>query len=136
VHEKCPRLNGIFGHPDPAVCHLFYQCIDGVPTEQVCQGGLVWSPKTGSCSWAADSGRDTTICKREEKTSSGFQCPPGGSIGVHTRHEDPESCESFYLCLNGVDARIQGCDRESGFVYNDATKQCGPASDLPKDHDW
>jgi len=135
VHESCPRMNGIYAHPDPTKCHLFSTCVDGAPTEQSCPPGLIWSEKTGACSWPSESGRDNSVCKREEKLEGGFECPPGGSQGVHTRHENPLACDTFYLCLNGIEPRIQGCDKDSGFVFNDATKLCEAPSSLPKDHD-
>jgi len=134
VHPNCPRLNGIFAHPDPTKCHVFSSCKDGVPTEITCSGGLVWSPRTGTCTWETSAHRDMTICKRNEKLDSGFTCPPGGAVGKHTRHVNPLACDSFYLCLNGIDPRLQGCDKASGFVYNEVTEQCEDPSSLPTDH--
>merc|ERR1712228_871001 len=46
--DLCPRLNGFYAHPDPAVCHIFYACVDGEATEY-----------TGTCNWPKDTERKT-----------------------------------------------------------------------------
>lgn len=61
---KCPRLNGFFGHPNPRICHIFYNCIDGKANENTCPAGLVFDVRTGVCTWPAAAGR--TDCLREE----------------------------------------------------------------------
>ena len=66
-------MNGIYAHPDPTKCHLFSTCVDGAPTEQSCPPGLIWSEKTGACSWPSESGRDNSVCKREESKSPSLQ---------------------------------------------------------------
>lgn len=50
--EFCPRKNGFFSHPDPAICNIFYSCINGEELEMNCMGGLHFDEKTGNCAWA------------------------------------------------------------------------------------
>ena len=68
-------------------------------------------------------------------TSSGFKCPdvsasPAGVLDPHPKYADPEDCAKFYICLNGVSPRAQGC--ELGLVYNDITKQCDGPENVPE----
>lgn len=35
TNEKCPRKNGFFAHPNPQVCNVFYNCIDGDVSEVI-----------------------------------------------------------------------------------------------------
>merc|ERR1711936_651855 len=35
-NDLCPRLNGFYAHPDPAVCNIFYACVEGVAEEYTC----------------------------------------------------------------------------------------------------
>jgi hypothetical protein len=56
-NQHCPRKNGYFAHPDPSVCHLFYNCIDGEFTEVPCTPGLHFDEYQGTCVWPESSGR-------------------------------------------------------------------------------
>merc|ERR1712241_976541 len=48
--DLCPRLNGFYAHPDPAVCTKFYSCLNGVtPRAQGCELGLVYNDITKQC---------------------------------------------------------------------------------------
>ena len=58
---------------------------------------------------------------------NGFTCPEAqaGAAGFsdpHPKYADPDDCAKFYICLNGISPRAQGC--ELGLVYNTLTKQC------------
>jgi len=46
---KCPPSNGAFTkHPNPDDCGKFYLCISGIPRDQTCVAGLVFSYGTGN----------------------------------------------------------------------------------------
>lgn len=68
----------------------------------------------------------------------GFRCPDldiegKGSFGVvdpHPKYADPTDCAKFYICLNGVSPRIQGC--EKGLVFNTETNECDSAENVPE----
>lgn len=49
--NHCPRLNGYFQHEEPNVCNKFYYCVDGQFNLITCPDGLVYSERTGICSW-------------------------------------------------------------------------------------
>merc|ERR1711953_1560869 len=95
--DLCPRLNGFYAHPDPAVCTKFYSCVEGDAEEYTCSPGLWFDDYKGVCNW-------------------------------------PEDCAKFYICLNGVTPRAQGC--ELGLVYNDITKQCDGPENVPECKDY
>ena len=63
----------------------------------------------------------------ESNTVNGFTCPEvkASDLGVsdpHPKYADPDDCAKFYICLNGISPRAQGC--ELGLVYNTITRQC------------
>ena len=55
--DLCPRLNGFYAHPDPAVCTKFYSCIEGAAEEYTCSPGLWFDDYKGVCNWPEDSER-------------------------------------------------------------------------------
>ena len=67
---------------------------------------------------------------------SGFTCPERGeaeAFGVldpHPKYADPADCAKFYICLNGVTPREQGC--ELGLVFNTVTAQCDSPDNVPE----
>ena len=67
-------------------------------------------------------------------TVNGFKCPDqtleAGILDPHPKYADAEDCAKFYICLNGVSPRAQGC--ELGLVYNDVTKQCDGPENVPE----
>lgn len=69
-------------------------------------------------------------------TDSGFKCPkvePVDGFGLsdpHPKYADPDDCAKFYICLNGISPRAQGC--ELGLVYNTVTKQCDSPENVPE----
>lgn len=72
-------------------------------------------------------------------TDNGFKCPEqtpdqiADTLGLsdpHPKYADPEDCAKFYICLNGVSPRSQGC--ELGLVYNTLTKQCDSPENVPE----
>lgn len=54
----CPRRNGFFAHPDPAVCNIFYNCIEGEHTEITCTAGLHFDEYSGTCVWPDSAQRE------------------------------------------------------------------------------
>uniref|UniRef100_A0A336M821 CSON011781 protein n=1 Tax=Culicoides sonorensis TaxID=179676 RepID=A0A336M821_CULSO len=124
-NANCPRKNGFFAHPDPKVCNVFYNCIEGEFTELPCTAGLHFDEYSGTCVWPAEAGR--TGCDTEsKKEASGFSCPgkqgndENGQADAHPKYPHPTDCQRFYVCLNGVEARDLGC--MAGEVYNEETK--------------
>ena len=61
--DLCPRLNGFYSHPDPAVCHIFYACVDGQAEEYTCSSGLWFDEYSGVCNWPETT--DRKDCKAE-----------------------------------------------------------------------
>jgi len=129
--DLCPRLNGFYSHPDPAVCHIFYACLDGQAEEYTCSSGLWFDEYSGVCNWPEVT--DRTECKAssynlETADGEGFQCPEQGpaddfsGYDPHPKYADANDCAKFYICLNGISPREQGC--ELGLVYNELSKQC------------
>ena len=70
------------------------------------------------------------------ETADGFQCPSNaptdefGQFDPHPKYADPNDCAKFYVCLNGISPREQGC--ELGLVYNELTKQCDAPENVPE----
>ena len=71
-----------------------------------------------------------------ETLESGFKCAASSqtdAFGVsdpHPKFADPSDCAKFYICLNGVTPREQGC--ELGLVFNDVTAQCDSPDNVPE----
>lgn len=57
-NKLCPRKNGFFAHPNPSVCNVFYNCIQGDATEITCTAGLHFDEYSGTCVWPASAGRE------------------------------------------------------------------------------
>ena len=70
------------------------------------------------------------------ETADGFQCPASaptdefGQYDPHPKYADPNDCAKFFICLNGISPREQGC--ELGLVYNEFTKQCDAPENVPE----
>ena len=78
----------------------------------------------------------TLLCLTALETTDGFQCPSNaptdefGQFDPHPKYADPNDCAKFYVCLNGISPREQGC--ELGLVYNELTKQCDAPENVPE----
>merc|ERR1712008_510566 len=57
-----------------------------------------------------------------------------GLSDPHPKHPDPSDCAKFYICLNGVTPREQGC--ELGLVYNENTQSCDSPKNVPECKDY
>lgn len=70
-----------------------------------------------------------------EKLKDGFSCPkepPQDSRGqavAHPVYAHPQDCQKFYVCLNGITPREQGCS--IGEVYNEETQKCDSPENVP-----
>lgn len=134
-NDLCPRLNGFYAHPDEGVCNIFFACVEGVAEEYTCSPGLWFDEYEGVCNWPGET--DRKKCRTEnEALESGFQCPASPEVdafGVsdpHPKYADPADCAKFYICLNGVTPREQGC--ELGLVFNTVSNQCDSPANVPE----
>ena len=71
-NDLCPRLNGFYAHPDPAICNVFYACVDGKPEEYVCSPGLWFDEYKGVCNWPAETDRQN--CQAGKLSGKHFYC--------------------------------------------------------------
>ncbi|XP_046609393.1 protein obstructor-E-like [Neodiprion virginianus] len=137
--KNCPRRNGFFAHPDPSVCDVFYNCIDGESIKIPCTTGLHFDEYTGTCVWPDSAGRQG-CGKVGNKLADGFECPKevqhdNRDMPVdHPKYAHPEDCQKFYICLSGVTPREQGCSE--GTVYNDVLQKCDDPKNVPGCEDW
>lgn len=110
----CPRANGYFAHPDPAVCNAFHFCEGGKANLVDCPGGLIFTTEKGECDWPANTNRQG--CSTEDKTKP--KCPKGASSPFEQpRYPDPEDCQKFFICING-DMRHSGCTEAPELIFN------------------
>jgi len=138
-NANCPRRNGFFAHPDPKICNVFFNCIEGEATELPCTAGLHFDEFSGTCVWPDAAGRQG--CDSESQTTKdGFTCPKksqvddNGQAVAHPKFPHPSDCQRFYVCLNGVEARDLGC--QTGEVYNEETQRCDAPENVPGCEDW
>lgn len=117
---RCPRQNGYFPDPDPKVCDRFYFCVDGVANAITCPASLVFDPNRGQCAFGDQVKRKG--CSSEDLYN--FKCPPKdpGNRHEHPRFPDPTDCQFFYICIDSLDARRNGCT--VGLVFNEETLAC------------
>jgi len=139
--DLCPRLNGWYSHPDPGVCHIFYACENGVALEYTCSSGLWFDEFRGICNWPENTDRqDCKPASYALETESGFTCPERpdadefGQYDPHPKYSDPLDCAKFFICLNNVSPREQGC--EVGLVYDEVTQQCTSPEQVPECKDY
>jgi hypothetical protein len=73
----------------------------------------------------------------QETLDSGFKCPDKSdnkdSFDIsdpHPKYPDPADCAKFYICLNGVSPRAQGC--ELGLVFNTLSLSCDSPENVPE----
>ncbi|KAK3867377.1 hypothetical protein Pcinc_027156 [Petrolisthes cinctipes] len=124
----CPRQNGYFFHEDTNVCDKFYFCNAGTANLINCPEGLVFYSKTNNCVWP-------DVANREGCSASGvvqFDCPKvGKDIAVsHPRYADPDDCQYFYVCIDGINPRRNGC--AFGHVYSHDIQSCTDPKDVPE----
>jgi hypothetical protein len=139
-NDLCPRLNGFYAHPDPGVCTVFYACVEGAAEEYTCSPGLYFDEFRGVCNWPQETERTNCQSGALHALASGFTCPeltPKDAFGIadpHPKFSDSSDCAKFYICLNGVTPREQGC--ELGLVYNEQTQACDSPKNVPECKDY
>ncbi|KAI4472300.1 hypothetical protein M0802_016962 [Mischocyttarus mexicanus] len=137
--KKCPRRNGFFAHPEPSVCNVFFNCIDGEAIEITCTTGLHFDEYSGTCVWPDSAGREGCGAV-DKKLKDGFECPKENQLDSrgmaidHPKFAHPDDCQKFYVCLNGVTPREQGCS--DGTVYNEEQQRCDAPENVPGCEDW
>lgn len=135
----CPRRNGFFADPDPTICNIFYNCIEGEATKTKCTVGLHFDEYSGTCVWPDSAGRKGCVSD-DHKLKDGFSCPTepkldaSGQVVAHPKYPHPSDCQKFYVCLNGKDPRDLGC--QVGEVYNEETERCDAPENVPGCEDW
>uniref|UniRef100_A0A182W552 Chitin-binding type-2 domain-containing protein n=1 Tax=Anopheles minimus TaxID=112268 RepID=A0A182W552_9DIPT len=137
----CPRQNGFFPHPDPSICNIFYNCVNGRELEMTCVAGLHFYQPTGTCVWPDMANRQGCGSNANKKLNDGFQCPKdarkmdkNGQIITHPNYPHPDDCQRFYICLNGIEPRQGTC--EEGMVYNEDLQRCDDPENVPGCEDW
>lgn len=65
-----------------------------------------------------------------------FSCPKVDEATgqTHPRYADAEDCQFFYVCINGLTPRRNGC--KLGQAFDDVTKRCDWARKIPECADW
>lgn len=143
--EFCPRRNGVFEHPDKTICDRFFNCDDGVHSENPCANGLHFDKNTGTCTWPNVVDREN--CQdQKRKLPDGFVCPNDvnkrnamGQNIVNPYYPHPTDCQQFYVCVNGVEPRLLKCEDDYSvqrFVYNNAKMICTEPEEVPGCEDW
>ncbi|XP_063840586.1 protein obstructor-E-like [Scylla paramamosain] len=125
----CLRQNGYFFHPDETVCNQFFFCAEGTGNLVTCPTGLVFSGKSNNCVWADEAGR--AGCSTPGGGPA-FECPKvTHDVAVaHPRYADPDDCQYFYVCIDGVNPRRNGCT--FGQVFNSALGTCTSPAETPE----
>merc|ERR1712154_225417 len=140
----CPEKDGYF--EDTRQCDKYYDCFDGIPEERLCPDGLVFYPfsrKREPCDhyFNVDCGDrldlqppkgPNDLCPR---LNGSYSHPDEfGQFDPHPKYADPNDCANFYVCLNGISPREQGC--ELGLVFNELTLQCDAPENVPECKDY
>merc|ERR1712117_506448 len=137
---RCPEKDGYF--EDPNQCDKYYDCFDGIPEERLCPDGLVFDPfsrKREPCDHYFNVDCGDRLDLQPPKGPSD-QCPSSaptdefGQFDPHPKYADPNDCANFYVCLNGISPREQGC--ELGLVFNELTNQCDAPENVPECKDY
>ncbi|GLV40991.1 obstructor-A [Carabus blaptoides fortunei] len=139
-NKLCPRKNGFFAHPEPNVCNIFYNCIEGDAIEILCTAGLHFDEYTGTCVWPDSAGRSGCNAQTNTQLKDGFTCPAHGQTDAngqqvaHPKYAHPTDCQRFYVCLNGMEPRDLGC--QVGEVYNEESQRCDAPENVAGCEDW
>ncbi|XP_018021775.1 protein obstructor-E [Hyalella azteca] len=139
-NEFCPRKYGTFEHPDPKVCNVYYQCVNGVHTEVTCATGLYFNSTQGSCNWPAISQRTGCVDKPKMSSDGAFSCPGGTHLDAngiavpHPSFPNADDCSKFYVCLNGETPQEASCDK--GLVFDERSMICALPETVPECEGW
>jgi len=114
---KCPERTGYY--PDPEQCDVYYVCSKGVAEEKLCPDGLVFAdgdPNHLKCDIPSNVDCGDRTLLQEPQPSKG--CPRANGF---YRHEDPEKCDKFVNCVDGV-PHEHPCP--PGLIYDDTASTC------------
>jgi len=135
IEAGCLRANGIYPHVDPNICDEYYTCTDGKATLALCPPGLHFNNQSKLCDWPAAAKRGT--CTKLRSLPDGFTCNPSKSYYtaskqkmVHPKFPNTNDCTKFYVCQNGIEPAISGCD--PGLVFNERTSDCDVVENVPE----
>merc|ERR1712158_11277 len=128
---KCPKPDGTF--EDGRQCDKYYECFDGIAEERLCPDGLVFDPfsnKREPCDhyFNVDCGDRLEL---QPPKGPNDLCP---RLNGFYAHPNPNVCNIFYACVEGVTPREQGC--ELGLVYNENTQSCDSPKNVPECKDY
>lgn len=102
---QCPSNQTISTHIMDRSCRSFIRCINGVPSQLMCQSGLQFNNVTGQCDL------ETVV-----QCSLRFRCPDRLPIdGSIIAIRDPNNCSVFYVCVGDPDPLRQECNSELHF---------------------
>jgi len=129
----CPRMNGVYEHPDKSICHMMLSCTSGESSYMTCPADLIFDKFSSTCTWPANTDREGCI-RREEVLEDGFRCPAKKQRTIestsltHPRYPHPIDCQQFYVCLDGVIPRLQSCSGDD--LFNPDTLLCQPKDEF------
>ncbi|CAG0887080.1 unnamed protein product [Darwinula stevensoni] len=116
---RCPTPEGLYPHE--IFCYMFYNCIGFHPYPHECPDDDLFHQEELYCMHPEDvncgdlvprptaSMEPPTSTDKTTTTSGEFQCPePDGFF------PDPESCEHFYICVEGKPSHTE-CPDDSWF---------------------
>ncbi|KAF5299351.1 hypothetical protein FQA39_LY02524 [Lamprigera yunnana] len=117
ISDECPELYGYFA--DAEQCDKYYECIDGVATEKICEDGMVFNElntEYDKCDLPFNI--DCTNRPKRQPPHPSQHCPRKNG---YFAHEDENICNKFYYC---VDGKFNMIVCPSGLVYNDKNGIC------------
>lgn len=81
---------------------------------------------------ASSSTSRVTVPSSPHPGEPAFDCPAvTHDVAVaHPRYSDPTDCQYFYVCIDGVSARRNGCT--FGQVFNEAVGACTAPAEVPE----
>lgn len=164
-NNNCPRRNGFFAHPDPAVCNKFYNCIDGDFTELPCTNGLYFDEYSGNCVWPETAQRQGCVDKSStlteciplfcvhsfiasfsslhslaEQLDDGFSCPKENSADhtgqVVVHPKYPHPTDCQKFYVCLNGQEPRALGCTTGEVYNDETQRCDAPENVPGCEEW
>lgn len=116
---ECPESKGFF--PDPEQCDLYYECVDGFATPNLCPDGLMFSNKS-SIEAKCDYPHNVVCGDREyvQEREKGIDPRCYRANGIFN-HEDENECNKFISCVYGV-ANEQVC--ATGLIFDEGKGIC------------
>ena len=102
VDFKCLEADGLFAHPDQ--CDRYFECNNFRVKRKLCADGLVFDPNKVESEEPCDHIQNTKHkCRNKPKLQPAKPgdrfCPRQNGVFPSP---DPQECEKFYSCLNGV----------------------------------